>query len=152
MSSQTQRQPDHGVVRQYSVFVENKVGRLSELVESLAKADVHILALCMVDSTDSVIIRIVVDHPEQAEAVLDEHKFANDVVGVVALELPSEAHLKNVADILLRAEINIHYLYPFLFRPSGRCGLVLRADDQDLAAAVLARHGVTVLGQSDLSR
>ena len=65
MSSQTQRQPDLGVVRQYSVFVENKVGRLSELVESLAKADVHILALCMVDSTDSVIIRIVVDHPEQ---------------------------------------------------------------------------------------
>jgi hypothetical protein len=152
MSSQTQRQPDLGVVRQYSVFVENKVGRLSELIESLAKADVHILALCMVDSTDSVIIRIVVDHPEQAEAVFTEHQFANDVVGIIALELPSEAHLKEVADILLRAEINIHYLYPFLFRPSGKCGLVLRADDQDLAGSVLQRHGMTVLSQNDLAR
>lgn len=139
-------------MRQFSVFVENKVGRLSELVESLAKADVHILAMCLVDSTDSTIIRMVLDQPEAGERVMDEHQFAHDVNGVLALELPSEASLKEVADILLRAEINILYLYPFLFRPSGRCGLVLRADDQDLAGSVLARHGITVLGQSDLAR
>jgi len=152
MSSQTQRQPDLGAVRQFSVFVENKVGRLSELIESLAKADVHVLALCLVDSTDSTIIRMVLDQPEAGERVLAEHQFAHDMNGVLALEMSSEASLKEVADILLRAEINILYLYPFLFRPSGRCGLVLRADDQDLASAVLQRHGITVLGQSDLAR
>jgi hypothetical protein len=152
MSSQTQRQPDHGAVRQFSVFVENKVGRLSELIESLAQADVHILAMCLVDSTDSTIIRMVLDQPEAGERVMDEHLFAHDVNGVLAIEMASEASLKEVADILLRAEINILYLYPFLMRPSGRCGLVLRADDQDLAGAVLQRHGITVLGQADLAR
>ena len=78
MGSETTREPDHGPVRQFSIFVENKVGRLNELVQSLGSADVHIMALCLVDTTDSTIIRIVVDYPERAEAVLNEHNFAHD--------------------------------------------------------------------------
>ena len=118
MGSETTREPDHGPVRQFSIFVENKVGRLHELVESLGQADVHIMALCLVDTTDSTIIRIVVDYPERAEEVLNAHHFAHDAVPVVAIELQSEAQLKDVTGILLKAEINIHYVYPFLFRPN----------------------------------
>ena len=64
MAADISQQPDLGPVRQFSIFVENKVGRLHELVESLGQAEVHIMALCLVDTTDSTIIRIVVDFPE----------------------------------------------------------------------------------------
>ena len=112
MAADISQQPDLGPVRQFSIFVENKVGRLNEMVESLAGADVHIMALCLVDTTDSTIIRIVVDYPERAEQILDEHRFAHDDVPVVAIELQSEAQLKDVTRLLLKAEINIHYVYP----------------------------------------
>ncbi|MFM8905783.1 MAG: acetolactate synthase [Verrucomicrobiota bacterium] len=152
MAPDTPSQPDLGPVRQFSIFVENKVGRLNELVQSLAAADVHIVALCLVDTTDSTIIRIVVDYPEQAEKVLAEHSFAHDDVPVVAIELQSEAQLKDVTAALLAAEINIHYVYPFLFRPGGRRGLIVRTEAQELAASVLSRHGIIVLGRDDIAR
>ena len=152
MAAELSQQHDLGPVRQFSIFVENKVGRLNELVESLSGADVHIMALCLVDTTDSTIIRIVVDYPERAEQILDEHRFAHDDVPVVAIELQSEAQLKDVTGVLLKAEINIHYVYPFLFRPNGRYGLVVRTEAQELAASVLSSHGITVLSRNDIAR
>ena len=152
MGSEIVNEPNLGAVRQFSIFVENKVGRLHELVESLGEADVHIMALCLVDTTDSTTIRIVVDYPERAEEVLNAHRFAHDAVPVVAIELQSEAQLKDFTGILLKAEINIHYVYPFLFRPNGRYGLVVRTEAQELSASVLQQHGITVLGRNDIAR
>ena len=152
MASDIVKESDQGAVRQFSIFVENKVGRLHELVESLGQADVHIMVLCLVDTTGSTIIRIVVDYPERAEQVLNDHHFAHDAVPVVAIELQSEAQLKDVTGILLKAEINIHYVYPFLFRPNGRYGLVVRTEAQELAASVLSTHGITVIGRGDIAR
>ncbi len=152
MGSEITNEPDLGPVRQFSIFVENKVGRLNELVESLGQADIHIMALCLVDTTDSSIIRIVVDYPERAEKVLSDHRFSYDTVPVVAIELHSEAQLREVTSVLLKAEINIHYVYPFLFRPNGRYGLVVRAEAQELAASVLQTHGIRVIGQNDIAR
>lgn len=152
MAAETTSVPNLGPIRQFCVFVENKVGRLNELVESLGQADVHIMALCLVDTTDSTLIRIVVDYPEQAELVLQQHNFAHDDVPVLAIELQSEAQLKDVTSILLKAEINIHYVYPFLFRPQGRSGLVIRTEAQELAASVLQSHGIIVLSRHDIAR
>ncbi len=152
MAAETTNESDHGPVRQFSIFVENKVGRLNELVESLAQADIHIMALCLVDTTDSTIIRIVVDYHERAERVLTDHHFAYDSVPVVAIELQSEAQLKDVTSVLLKAEINIYYVYPFLSRPNGRQGLVVRTEAQELAASVLQRHGIKVIGRGDVAR
>jgi hypothetical protein len=152
MAAETTNVPNLGPIRQFCVFVENKVGRLNELVESLGQADVHIMALCLVDTTDSTLIRIVVDYPEQAELVLQQHNFAHDDVPVLAIELQSEAQLKDVTSILLKAEINIHYVYPFLFRPQGRSGLVIRTEAQELAASVLQSHGIIVLSRHDIAR
>ena len=106
----------------------------------------------VIASPDTRTLRIVVDYPERAEAVLNEHNFAHDDVPVVAIELQSESQLKDVTSILLKAEINIHYVYPFLFRPNGRYGLVVRTEAQELAASVLATHGITVIGRGDIAR
>jgi hypothetical protein len=141
-----------GVVKQFSVFAENKVGRLHDVVALLASKDVHVLALCLVDTTDSTIIRLVVDYPEVAAPLLAGHGFAHSLAEVLAIEIETEARLQNVTSALMQAEINIHYIYPFVMRPNGKTGLVLRLEDPDLATDVLKRNKITVLTQTDLAR
>jgi len=148
----TRKSSHSGVVKQFSVFAENKVGRLHDVVSLLAGKDVHVLALCLVDTTDSTIIRLVVDYPEAAAPLLSEHGFSHSLAEVLAVEIDTEARLRFVTAALVQAEINIHYIYPFLMRPNGKTGLVLRLEDADLAAEVLKRNQITVLTQNDLAR
>jgi hypothetical protein len=139
-------------VKQFSVFAENKVGRLNDLVLLLAAHDVHIMALSLVDTTDSTVIRLVVDYPEQATKLFKDHGFAHNTVDVVAIEIDHEQQFRTVTCALVQAEINIHYIYPFLMRPRGKTGLVLRLEDHELASDVLRQNQVTVLSQSDIAR
>ncbi|HVU38356.1 MAG TPA: acetolactate synthase [Opitutales bacterium] len=153
MAATITRKSSHGgVVKQFSVFAENKVGRLHDVVNLLAGKDVHVLALCLVDTTDSTIIRLVVDYPEVAAPLLTGHGFSHSLAEVLAIEIDTEARLQNVTAALVQAEINIHYIYPFLMRPHNKTGLVLRLEDPDLASEVLKRNQITVLTQTDLAR
>lgn len=139
-------------IYQFSVYSENKVGRLNELIGMLAANKIHIMALSSVDSTDSSIIRIVVDYPEQAIALLEEHDFAFSEDEIIGVEINTEEALKTITCALVEAEINIHYIYPFLMRPQGKSGVVLRLEDNDLAKDVLTQHQINVLSQEDISR
>ncbi len=139
-------------VIQLSIYSENKVGRLNELCGILGANKIHGVALTSVDSTDSSIVRIIVDYTEAACALLEENNFTYNASEVVAVEMATEASLKAVTSALVEAEINIHYIYPFLMRPSGRCGLVMRLEDNDLAMDVLRQRQVTVLSQDDIAR
>lgn len=152
MPVKTLRQPAADAVVQFSIFAENKVGRLNEVIMTLAQADVHIMALCTIDTTENAIIRIVPDYPEAAERVLRESRFAFDTTHVLAVEILGEFELKKITCSLVQAEINMHYYYPFLFRPNGRYGLIMRVEDQDLAEEVLRRNGLTVLHRGDIAR
>ncbi len=152
MPVKTLRQPDADAVVQLSIFAENKVGRLNEVILALAQADVHIMALCTIDTTENAIIRIVPDYPEVAERVLREKRFAVDTTQVLAVEIIGEYELKKITASLVQAEINLYYYYPFLFRPNGRYGLVMRVEDQELAEEMLRRNGLTVLHRGDIAR
>lgn len=139
-------------VRQLSIYSENKVGRLNEVIGILAANKIHIMALSSVDSTDSSMIRVVVDYIDQAAALLEENNFAFNEVEVIAVEIDTEASLKRVTCALVETEINIHYIYPFLMRPHNKSGLVLRLEDNDLAIEVLRQYQVNVLSQEDITR
>lgn len=152
MPVKTLRQPAADAVVQFSIFAENKVGRLNEVIMTLSQADVHIMALCTIDTTESAIIRIVADYPEAAEKALRDSRFAFDTTHVLAVEIIGEFELKKITCALVQAEINMHYYYPFLFRPNGRYGLIMRVEDQDLAEEVLRRNGLTVLHRGDIAR
>src|SRR6185295_16562974 len=107
MASTLTRKSSHGgVVKQFSIFAENKVGRLHDVVSLLAGKDVHVLALCLVDTTDSTIIRLVVDYPELAAPLLTEHGFSHSLAEVIAVEIDTEARLQFVTAALVQAEIN----------------------------------------------
>lgn len=141
----------HPVI-QFSVHADNKVGRLNELVGLLSVHEVHIVALSILDNTDSSIIRIIVDYPEEAQKLLIEHQFSFVQSELIAVELSSEAQIKTVTCALVQAEINIHYIYPFLVRPNGRYAMALSLEDNDLAADTLQRHQLNVIGQEDIAR
>lgn len=139
-------------VKQFSIFTENKVGRLNDLVGLLGSHNVHIMALCTLDTTDSAVLRVVVDDPDRARDLLQEHGFPFNLSELVVVEMNFEADLRRVLTALLEAEINIHYLYPFIFRPLERAALAINADDDDLAEHALVSHGFRVLSQADIAR
>lgn len=139
-------------VRQFSVYVENKCGALHDLVALLAGHGIHVLALSVIDITESSIVRLVVDDPDKTYDHLRRLGYYVNESDVLAVDLASEADLSGLLCALLEAEVNIHYLFPFLVRPNGKYGLVLHVEDRDLATQALTIRGHHVLSQRDLSR
>jgi len=139
-------------IRQFSIYVENKVGALHDLAVMLGGQGVHLLALTVLDLTESSIVRLVVDDPDKAFEVLRQHGFSVNESEVLGVEFDTEADLRFVLAALLEAEVNIHYLYPVLVRPAGKPGLILHVEDREIGAQALSIRSYRVLAQHDLSR
>jgi hypothetical protein len=139
-------------VKQFSVFAENRVGRLYDLTALLKDNNVHVMALTVLDTTDSSILRLIVDDPDKARELMINNDFPYTEVDVLAVEINDEADLKDVLAALLEAEINIHYIYSFIKRPEGRSALAMNIEDTDVAAQSLNNRGFKVLTQRDISR
>jgi len=139
-------------VQQFSVFVENRVGRLHELTAVLKTNEVHVMAITMLDSTDSTIVRLVVDDPTKARELMVNNDFPYTECTILAVEIADESELKGVLAALLEAEINIHYIYSFMKRPEGRSALAISSEDADTASQALGNRGFRVLTQRDISR
>jgi hypothetical protein len=151
MAAQTRSLP-RDPVKQFSVFAENRVGRLYDLATLLKDNNVHIMAITVLDTTDSSIIRLVVDDPEKARELMVGNDFPYGECDILAVEIADESELKKVLAALLEAEINIHYVYSFMKRPLERSALAVSAEDHETAAQALANLGFKVLQQSDISR
>ena len=141
------------VVRQFSVFMENKVGRLLDIVKIFSQAQVHVVALSILDTSDAAIVRLVTDDPDKARVLFQEHGLAFTEVSLVVVELSSSAaDLKAVLSALLQAECNIHSAYSLLTRPRGKAALALHVEDGEVAATVLQANQFKLLTQRDISR
>jgi len=139
-------------VRQFSVFTANRLGRLHDLIALLSSREVHVLALTVLDTTDSAIIRLVVDDPDAARDLLLEQGFAFTESALVVVEVDSATELGRLMAASLEAELNINYLYSFITHPQGKSMLALSIEDNEVAEQVLKRHQFRVLKQSDISR
>lgn len=149
----TAKGPQEDEVRQFSVFMENKVGRLHDIVKMFSQAHVHVVALSILDTADAAIVRLVVDDPDKARALFMEHGLAFTEVTLVVVELSSSADdLKAVLTALLQAECNIHSSYSLLTRPRGKAALALHVEDSDVASSVLQSNQFKLLTQRDISR
>ncbi len=138
-------------VPQFTIFLENRVGRLSALVRTLESTVEHINAICIEESADSALVRLIMSDADNARRALKEAGFSFSESDVLVCELPSKTRspLLSVCSALLSAEINIHYAYPMLSRPRGPA-IVLYVDDPTLAAQILIRKGFVLIGESDL--
>ena len=140
-------------VKQYSIFLQNKVGALLEVVKLLNANEVHVLALNSQDSTDSAIVRIVASDPDAVENIFDLNEIAYSISEILVVEMKEVAtDLKRMLQSLLMAEVNIQVFYPILVRPHGRSAMALHLDDLECGWSVLAGEGFRILSQTDLSR
>jgi hypothetical protein len=139
-------------VRQFSVFMENRVGRLHDLSALLGNNEVHVMAITVLDTTDSAIVRLIVDDPDKARAILAREDFPYHEADILAVELADVSDLKAVLAALLEAEVDTHYVYSFLKRPAGKPALALSVDDVEIAAQALNNRGFKVLSQRDIAR
>src|ERR1700761_6603548 len=109
-------------VRQFTVFLENRVGRLQMLMRALEEGD-RVAALSIEESADAALVRLICTDPETGRDSLRECGFSFSESEVLAVELPSVLRSKQpliaICSALLAAEINIHYVYPLLVRPNG---------------------------------
>jgi len=140
-------------VKQFSVFLPNKVGALSEIVKLLHERNIDVLALDVQDSADCAIVRIVISDPEQTQELFELHDIPFAASNIVVVELRGGAsELPKLLSALLMAEVNIHSSYGLLTRPRGNTALALHVEDNDCAIAVLTSHGFRILSQMDISR
>ncbi len=139
-------------VHQFSVFTENRVGRLHDLTVLLKDNNVHVMAITVLDTTDSAIVRLIVDDPDKARELMVNNDFPYTETRVLAVEITDESDLKAVLSALYEAEINIHYVYSFIKRPEGKSALAINAEDEDVASQALNKRGFRVLAQRDIAR
>jgi hypothetical protein len=139
-------------VKQFSVFAENRVGRLHDLTALFRQHNVHLIALTVLDTTDSAIVRVIVDDPDTARELMVNNDFPYSEGEVIAVEVTDESELNGVLGTLFEAEINVYYVYSFIKRPEGRGALAINTEDTDVAAQALSKRGFRVLTQSEISR
>lgn len=150
---QTSSKIDGPLVKQFSIFLPNKVGAMLDVVKLLHTHNTHVVALSISESTDSAIARIVVSDPEQVEELFRQHDVPFGVCAMVVVELREVAtELAKLLAALLMAEVNVHFSYPLLTHPRGFAALALHVDDTDCASSVLLGEGFKLLSQADISR
>lgn len=138
------------IIKQLSVFLENRTGRLTELTGILAEHDINISAFSIADAADYGILRMIVGKPEQAAEVLRNRGFAvkiTDVVGMIVPHRPGGLH--KALQIISGSDITIDYMYAFA---SGDCRatVVIRADSLENIIRVLQEHELELLQQGDV--
>jgi hypothetical protein len=139
-------------VKQFSVFAENRLGRLFDLTTVLKSNNVHVMGITVLDTTDSSIVRFIADDPDKARELMINNDFPYVECDVLAVEIFDESQLNGVLAALFEAEINIHYIYSFIKRPEGRSALAFNVEDQEIAAQAIHQRGFRVLTQRDISR
>ncbi|NWF98166.1 MAG: ACT domain-containing protein [Nitrospirae bacterium] len=133
-------------VKQISLFLENKKGRLWEALNVLAKAKINIRALSIADTSDFGILRLIVPEPEKAKKALEKNNFTvreNDVIAVGVSDKPGG--LAEILKILTDADINVEYMYAFVEKSGQKAIVVLRTDSISKGKKALKQAGVTVL-------
>lgn len=137
-------------IKQISAFVENKKGSISETVKAISDAGINLRALCIADTQEFGILRLIVSDTEKAVEVLKGNTIVN-VTDVIAVKMDDkEGALHNVLMVLEDADINIDYSYAFTGAKSGAY-VVIRVDSVEVAEKALIDKGIEVLVEADVA-
>ncbi len=147
----TLRGRDYPSIRQFTVFLENRVGHLLEVVRRFEGSHVRIVALTVADATECAVVRFLLSDPEQGREVLERAGLAIIETDLIGVELPdSPQPLLQVCTALLQAEINISQVSPLLARPRGNPAVALMVDNIEMALDTLANKGFSAINEDDL--
>ena len=147
----TMRGRDFPTIRQFTVFLENCVGQLLDLVRRFEGAKVRIIAISIHDSTECAFVRFLLSHPEQGREILERAGLAMIETDLIAVELPESSQpLLQVCTALLQAEVNIVQAYPLLVRHNDKPVVALMVDNIDGGMDTLRAKGFRILTEGDL--
>jgi hypothetical protein len=137
------------IVHQLSVFLENKSGRLTEVLETLGQGNIKVTALSVADTSEFGILRMIVSDPEKAKKLLKEKSFTVNLTEVLSIITPNEAkYYAKALKILSDIEISIEYTYAFSV--GEKSVIILRTNNAELAIKTLQEHAIELLKASDL--
>jgi hypothetical protein len=147
----TMRGRNYPSIRQFTVFLENRVGQLLEVVRRFEGSRVRIVALSIADSAECAFVRFLLSHPEQGREILERAGLAIIESDLIGVELPDDDQpLLRVCTALLQAEVNIIQAYPLIVRPHGRPAVALMVDNIEMGLETLANKGFTMISEADL--
>jgi hypothetical protein len=133
------------------VFLENEAGRLASVTRILGGAEVNIRALSIADTADFGILRLIVDDPERAVAILRGAGLTVSLTDVIAVETTDRpGGLAQVLDALAAAAVNIEYMYAFVTQSAEGAVVVFRVDQLDEAIRALTARGLRLLSGDDV--
>ncbi len=141
------------LTKQVSVFLENKSGRLAEVCQTLGTNGVNIRALCIADTSDFGILRMIVDAPEAAVNCLRDAGFSVGETNVLAVQIPDvPGGLGGVLEMVQAQEMNVEYMYAFFTTVEGSAVVVFRVADDVMQRIVdtLVANNVPILPAEDV--
>jgi hypothetical protein len=134
------------MVKQISVFIENRKGRLAELTRQLRENGIDLKALSIADTTNFGILRCIVDDPERALKVIRDAGFTANITEVLAVEVPDvPGGLSTILDYLAQADISVEYLYSFVHTHSQSALILFRVEEPEKAKDLLNAKNVSIL-------
>ncbi len=137
------------IIPQLSVFLENKSGRLTEVLEALGEENIRITALSVADTAEFGLLRMIVSEPEKAKEILKKRNFTVNKSDVISVMAPNEAgHYARVLRILSDLQISVEYTYAF--STGDKSIIILRCSDTEKAINALKSHEMELLKASDL--
>jgi hypothetical protein len=147
----TTRGRDWPCLRQFIVFLENRVGSLHDLLRRVERDDLKIVSLSILDSADCAVARIIVNNYERAHELLTfagVTMFETDVIGVL-LPDTDQPHT-SVLGSLMSAELNVQYVYPLMYRKKGRGAVAIYVSEKEEALRVLKERQYELVTEDDL--
>ena len=140
-------------VKQLSIFMENRAGRMAEIARQLGEARINIRALSLADTSDFGILRLIVNDVEKAVKVLRDAGHTVSLTDVVAVEVPdTPGGLASVLDPLRGAGVNVEYMYAFVEKATDKAVVIFRFENADAALKVLSKAGISVLPSEMVSK
>ena len=137
------------IVKQLSVFLENKTGRLNDVAEILGKSGINMTAFSVADNSDFGILRVIVSVPEKALEVLKTNKFAVSLTDVICLHAPNTpGALSATLDILAKENIYIEYMYAF--SEGTGANIIIRPDKLDACIEALQKNKLELIAANEL--
>ena len=137
-------------IKQISVFIENKEGRLDEVLNNLSEGGINLLSASLADTTDYGVLRLIAAEPDKAKDILKNAGFTARIDEVIAVVVPDAVgSLAKVISMLHKGGINISYIYGLSINGDG-APIAIKTDNNEKAASILEAADVKTLGADEI--
>jgi hypothetical protein len=138
-------------VNQVSVFIENRQGRLGEVLSVLKENNVNILSISLADTTEYGFLRLIVNKPEQARDVLLAAGFSSMLTEVLIIKVPHVAgSLQSILDLIAKANVSIEYMYGLSVETTD-ASIVMKTNELDEACEILRKSNIGTMSKEEIS-